>query len=279
MDKDKKSTLEEFIKKDENDAVLADDKADKISLDEPKKRTWLVVFLTILATLLIAAGGYVAWQSYKADKTLTAEEKVEVPVTTTKTDTATTATPAVAEKAVYVSAVEGLNLRKEANATSQVLAIIPFGTKLVVLETSGDWYKTTYDSKTGWVAKLYTVETNPLVYKNTDYGFGLTFPSTWSSYTVVKRATADGATAYYDVFLVTSDTGVATPDGKSSMFVIGVYTPSQWATVVAEGGPAPGVIKETAQYVYTYSPSQSTPEDLMARRADVNNIIKTFTQS
>jgi uncharacterized protein YgiM (DUF1202 family) len=274
MNKEKKSTLEELMKPEEREEIIADDKRDAISLDEPKKRTWLVVLLAIFATLLVLAGGYVAWQSYNADKELKAEEKIEVPVT----EEQNTEEPVIVEQAIYTNAVEGLNLRKEADATSEVLAIIPFGTKLVVLETSGDWYKVEYDSKLGWVAKLYTADTNPLVYKNTTYGFGLTFPNTWGSYTVVKRDDSGvGVTAYYDVFLNTADTAVYS-DGKSSMFVIGVYTPTQWATINAEEGPKPTVLKETAKYVYTYSMSQATPEDLMARRADVTSIVKTLIE-
>jgi len=274
MDKDKKSTLEDFIKSEDTEELEAENKADTLSLDEPKKKTWLIVLLTVLATLLIAGGAYVAWQSYTADKELKAEEKIENPVVE-KTETPVT-TPTTTEKSVYTTAPEGLNLRKEPKADAEVLAIIPIGTKLVVLETSGDWVKVEYDSKLGWVAKLYTSETNPLAYQNTTYGFGLTFPSTWGSYTVVKRDDVDaGATAYLDVFLVTTDTAIY-PDGKSSMFVIGIYTPSQWATLSAGEGPKPGLLKETAKYVYTYSPSQATPEDLVALRANINDIVKTF---
>ena len=278
MNKAKKSTLEELMGQEEKEEMKAEDKADQITLDEPKKRTWLVVLVTVLITALVGAGGYVAWQSYAADKTLKAEEKIETSVVE-KTETAAATPAASTEKNVYTTAPEGLNLRKEPKSDAEVLAIVPTGTKLAVLETSGDWYKTTYDSKTGWIAKLYTSDTDPLVYKNTTYGYGLTFPSTWGSYTVVKRDTVDaGATAYYDVFLATGDTSGLYPDGKSSMFVIGVYTPSQWTTVSAEEGPKPAVVKETAKYVYTYSPSQSAPEDLAPLRSDINTIIKTFIE-
>ncbi len=276
MDKTKKETLENLMRKDGVDVTAEEDRADAITLDEPKKRTWLIVTLTVLATLLIAGGAYVAYQSYTADKELTAEEKIENSIeeeveeqTTMPTSTAQT---------VYINAAEGLNMRKEPNSSSEVLKIIPFGTKLTVLETSGDWYKVEYDSATGWCAKLFTASENPLVYKNTDYGFGLTFPTTWSTYTVEKRSgTEAGVTAYYDVFLVTSDTETY-PNGKSSMFVVAIYTPSEWVAISAGEGPKPGVLKETAKYVYAYSPSQAAPEDLMARRDDINAIVKTFVE-
>lgn len=277
MNKEKKSTLEELMKPEEREEMIAEDKADEIILDEPKKKTWLLVTVLIVATLLVAAGAYVAYQSYRADKTLKSEEKIENPVVEDKTEEK----PVTSEQVIYTNSSEGLNMRKEPKADAEVLAVIPNGTKLVVLETSGDWYKVEYDSKMGWVAKLYTTDTNPLAYKNTDYGFGLTFPSSWGTYTVVKRTTADGATAYYDVFLATADTttpSVITDGGKASMFVIGVYTPTQWVAVNAEEGPKPAVVKETAKYVYTYSVAQWTPEDLRTLSSDVSTIIKTFIE-
>ena len=152
MNSQKKTTLEELMgTAAEREETTLEDNADEIILDEPKRKTWLVVILSVLGVLLLVAGGYVAWQTYSADKTLKAEEKVEsAPMTTDSSQAATDG------KTVYINAPEGLNMRGEAKSDSTVLAIIPNGTKLTVLETSGDWYRVEFDTKTGWIAKLYT---------------------------------------------------------------------------------------------------------------------------
>lgn len=277
MDREKKSTLEEFMKSDKPEEVKAENKADTLSLDEPKKRTWLVVLLTVLATLLIAAGAYVAWQSYKADKTLKSEEKIENPVNTNTVTTTTTAT----EKFVYINAPEGLNLRKEANATSEVLAIVPNGTKLAPLETSGDWYKTTFNNKTGWIAKLYTSDTDPLVYKNTTYGFQITFPATWN-YKFFPTKAETGVTAGYYVAVPTADTKVdesasGIDKGYASLFAISIYTPSQWDAVSKSADPKPIIAVQNASYVIAYSlPNGIAPTDLAARVAEARSVIATI---
>lgn len=278
MDKDKKSTLEDFMKPEEEEELKAENKADTLTLDEPKKRTWLVVLLTALATLLVASGGYVAWQSYKADKTLKAEEKIENPVVTKK-DTTPAATD---QKMVYVNVPEGLNLRKEANASAEVLAIVPYGSKLVVLETSGDWYKTTFDSKTGWLAKLYTQETDPLVYKNSTYGFQITFPSTWAYKLFPSKFGSSGITAGYYVAVPTADTKVdesssGVDKGYASLFAISIYTPAQWDTAKGAGGPMPTLAVQNASYVIAYSlPNGITSSDLTAKVVEAKSVVATI---
>ncbi len=277
MDKVKKETLEELMKKDGVDSAAEENKADAIALDEPKRRTWLIVLLSVAGTLLVAGGAYVAYQSYKASNQLNNEEKIETPATQNSEQGVPAPTSASAQ-IIYTNAPEGLNLRQTADPAGQVLKIIPFGTNLTVTETQGDWYKVEYDSATGWCAKLYTQASDPLVYKNTDYNFQLTFPNTWSTYTVVKRSTVDaGATAYYDVNLATTDTATYT-SGVAPMFVIGVYTPSQWTTLSNSGEPAPTLLKQTSDYAFGYSVAQATPTDLASLRADVITIAASFQQ-
>jgi hypothetical protein len=276
VDKVKKETLEELMKKDDKDALVEENKPDAIALDEPKRRTWLIVVLTVLATLLIAGGAYVAYQSYKADKQLSNDNKVVNSVTQNQGQSSGVATGT--QQIVYVNAAEGLNLRTAADPASVVLKVIPFGTKLTVLDTQGDWYKVEYDSAAGWCAKLYTTTEDPLVYKNTDYSFELTFPATWNTYTVVKRSTVDaGATAYYDVSLSTTDT-TTYPSGVVSMFVIAVYTPSQWTAINTGSASKPTLIKETSDYVFAYSLGQAAPTDLASMSDDISSVVATFQQ-
>ena len=49
----------------------------------------------------------------------------------------------------------GLNLRQAADADSARLLTIPAGTKITVTATSGNWSRTTYGGKTGWVSASY----------------------------------------------------------------------------------------------------------------------------
>lgn len=277
MDKGKKSTLEELMGVEEREAVLADDQADAITLDEPKRRTWLVILLSVLATLLVVGGGYVAWKSYGAEKTLKAEEKIEAPATT-KTDTASNTSD---HKTVYINTPEGLNLRKEASSSAEVLVIVPYGTKIVVSETSGDWYKTIFDGKTGWIAKLYTSDSDPLVYKNTTYGFQITFPGTWV-YKLFPKKAESGLTAAYYVAIPTSDTSIdessaGVDKGYASLFAVSVFTPSQWDAAKSIGGPMPTLAVQNASYVVAYAlPNGIAPSDLAARVAEVKSVVATI---
>ncbi|GAA1499078.1 SH3 domain-containing protein [Paeniglutamicibacter kerguelensis] len=49
----------------------------------------------------------------------------------------------------------GLNLRKSADVDSDRLLTIPAGKKITVTATSGNWSRTTYGGKTGWVSSSY----------------------------------------------------------------------------------------------------------------------------
>ena len=48
-----------------------------------------------------------------------------------------------------------LNLRKTASTSATILAIIPVNTVVTTTAKSGDWYKVTYNSRTGWVSGDY----------------------------------------------------------------------------------------------------------------------------
>ncbi|MDR9503679.1 SH3 domain-containing protein [Brevibacillus agri] len=70
--------------------------------------------------------------------------------TSTPAQPSTPATPAEQTATVQT---DGLNLRSESNTSSAILATLPIGSKLKVLEKQGDWYRVqTSAGKTGWVA-------------------------------------------------------------------------------------------------------------------------------
>jgi len=184
---------------------------------------------------------------------------------------------ASSEKVVYVSPAEGLRLRKEPNPNAEILATMPQGTKLIALDTQGDWIKAEYQGKTGWCLSTYTSAENPLNYKNTQYGFQITFPKTWAGYKFFEK-NIDGAIVFY-LGLPTSQAGwtsTGVDAGYSSLFAIDVYTKAQWATVSAEEGPKPVKLGEKGDYVFAWSQAQATPKDLEKRFSEIKSVIDTF---
>ena len=61
----------------------------------------------------------------------------------------------------YVSHVKGVNLRSKASTSGKILTAIPYGTALTVTQVSGNWGKTTYNKKTGWVCLDYCSKNKP----------------------------------------------------------------------------------------------------------------------
>jgi SrtB family sortase len=76
--------------------------------------------------------------------TTTTSTATPTPTTTTTTTTSTTATTKA-----------NLNLRASASATATKLTTIPKGKTVTLIEKSGDWYKITYSSYTGYVMASY----------------------------------------------------------------------------------------------------------------------------
>lgn len=54
-----------------------------------------------------------------------------------------------------IAASGGLNLRETAASSGNVLVTIPQGTTVNLTEKQGEWYKATYQGKTGWLAAEY----------------------------------------------------------------------------------------------------------------------------
>lgn len=276
MDERKGETIEQIMRRDESGALK---RVDKIKSKKGLSGIW-VSTISVAVTLAVVAGVYFGWQYYNKND---GNNSVAVTTTTTIVEeegvTTTTTTKVVENNDIaYVNTTDGLRLRAAASTTAEILETMNFGTKLIIIQTSGEWSKVTHGDKTGWCMTAYTSKTNPLVINNTEYGFQLAFPESWYSVSLTKRTIVDsGATAYFDAFLPTSDTSWDSGSGKSSMFVVGIYTKTQWA-VVSAGEIKPGLLGEGTTYVYTYSPSQATPSDLMSKRDDINNIVKTFKE-
>ena len=84
----------------------------------------------------------------------TEEESEEDTQQTEATETEDTEQESEESKA-YVKTTAQLKLREEPTTKSTVLAYIPAGTKLEVISPAENWYKVTYNGKTGYVSAGY----------------------------------------------------------------------------------------------------------------------------
>ncbi len=99
--------------------------------------------------------------------------------------------PLPEEIRLVVNASGGLNMRAEPDVESEILKTIPNGTELVAKELSGDWYKVTYESKSGWVHRDYvrvveeerSLDTRDgwKTYQSPNHGFSVSYPKDWVS--------------------------------------------------------------------------------------------------
>ncbi len=274
LDEEDKEDIEEEELDEEDKIVLKEskDKGNKKSGEKSGGFPAKKVLVMISAIFLLLLGAYLGMLYFKSQNE---QKKESAPAVTEEPK------KEEAKKEVYVTAEGGLNMRKEPSASSEVLAVIPDGTKLVILDEKDDWYKVEYDDQTGWISKKYTSEKNPLVYENTEYGFTLTFPSEWATYKITEKDAdnSDGTTTkVFYVGIKTADPNYSSTvgTGYADMFVISILTPDQWATVEASDGPKPIKIAENDKYVFTSSPSQAGPDDVVNERDQMSDILKTF---
>jgi len=59
-----------------------------------------------------------------------------------------------------ITASAGLNLRETPSSTGAILIIIPEDTTIDLIDKQDQWYKTTYQSKTGWISADYVTPTS-----------------------------------------------------------------------------------------------------------------------
>lgn len=122
-----------------------------------------------------------------------------------------------------------------------------------------------------------TVDTT-LVYKNSKYGFSLTFPKGWEGYKM-KEVNVDGTTTYYvniptkdatDALDTTADKGFYAP------FAITAYTAKAWAEAQAGGGTQSTEIAKNDKYVFTWSSANGIPPSDFTGKDDIKGIIDSF---
>ena len=62
-----------------------------------------------------------------------------------------------------ITATGGLNLRETPSSTGLALVTIPRDTTVDLIEQQGQWYKTTYQSKTGWISSDYVTKSTEVI--------------------------------------------------------------------------------------------------------------------
>jgi hypothetical protein len=284
LEGDEKDILEKDAAEATEDAVKKGGKPQKPikmrSIPSHKKSRLKMVAIVVLACLVTAAAVlgilYYLNQHNKAAETTdtTDNTQIEEEVTIEEEEV-------VQPKTLYINSEVGLNLRETPNTKAKVLIIIPYGTQITVLAEQAGWVQTTYDGKTGWVSVEFTQSTDPLVYKNETYGFGLTFKPSWAGYKFFEANNSGSTTVKtYYVALPTADkawdeTSSGITKGYASLFVMGIYTKAEWAEM-AGGEILPAKLGEGDKYVYTYLPGQAHASDLATQYSEINTIIKTF---
>lgn len=71
--------------------------------------------------------------------------------------------PQLSAKELFVSASDGLRMRSSPDKTNNdnIIAKLPFKTKVDVIQESNDWVEVNTNGKTGWVSKFYLEEELP----------------------------------------------------------------------------------------------------------------------
>jgi len=133
-------------------------------------------------------------------------------------------------------------------------------------------------------------QTASIIYKNDKYGFQITLPIKWASYTIVEQ-TWDGHEIdnYQKIYtgpeLLIKNPTLAT-ENKFQGIPVMVFTPGQWSlvsgnnpTVAVSAAPiGPGKIGENLKYIFATPPRYiGFADDLsLEQYNEVQNIVKTF---
>lgn len=162
----------------------------EIARPRKKGKPKLALFIILIVLLMggLIGGGIYLWQKNK--------NKVEHTNETTappKEDTEKAAEPKEEAGAVYVGSLVGLNMRKTASLTAEIVTVLKYGTKLTVEKEEGSFYFGKDESgNEGYFAKEFTSKTDPLSEWITYNGKSYTakYPKDW-----LKKTCEDSVSA------------------------------------------------------------------------------------
>ena len=142
----------------------------------------------------------------------------------------------------------GLNLRKSADADSDRLLTIPTGKKITVTATAGNWSKTTYGGKAGWVSSSYLSTVAPPAAKKYRYALINT--------RLVKSASSSAST------------------------VVGVSKHEKLQLLKTSGSWSQAKLGSKTGWVKTYKLSATAPKGKIYRYATINTkLVKSASSS
>ena len=140
------------------------------------------------------------------------------------------------------------------------------------------------DLKTAQKTIAISAATDWQTYKNTDYGFQLTFGTKWKGYTVKKQSGSGTALGLYAFSLPTTDPSyVQYGNNPAQVFNISVYNTTDYQTLASSaaknGGPVSTLIMSQSGKSFAYSTSGQWPSDWSltgGNNGDVQSVISTF---
>lgn len=162
-----------------------------------------------------------------------------------------------------------------------------YNTSTSEIETSNPSTNTTNTDNEVAATEESSVLSDWKTYKNTKYGFSLTFNDLWKNYRIIERkpdSERDGAAiisnvaAYLYVCVPTiSDTWSDEASGVYCPFAITAIKAANYEKYAAEDPLVGHYINRNSSYAFTYNKAQGRPEnDGEAVISDSDNIISTF---
>lgn len=110
-------------------------------------------------------------------------------------------------------------------------------------------------------------------YRNTQYGFQLTIPSSWGQYKVEEKNDVALSEVNHIYFKIPT----TATNSYFDIIALSVYPISEWKKIEADEGPKPTQIGQSDQFVFAYDKGQDIlPPDLANSDLQVDQTIKSF---
>ena len=155
MDQKKKTTLEELISIAPEESEQERTDPETIDLEEPSRHVLRNIFFFLLFLGFVVGLAYAGYRVYQGKSSIGNDEKIK---NTVEDTSGTQQTSESVPSKVYVDATDGLNLRSLADASSEIVMLLPDRAELVVLSEENGWYKVTYEGKEGYARAEFTTK-------------------------------------------------------------------------------------------------------------------------
>lgn len=167
---------------------VKDKKEKKTDVKKDKKilskglKSFLLYFLIAVLVGSFSGGGVYLWQKQQNKEVEEEPQEVETVSKIEEEEEEEEEEVASEENTIYTTALPGLNLRKEASLSAEIIKELPFRTKMIIEKEEGDWYYGSDEKgEKGYFAKAYTSKTDPVIdwltYKGADYS--ASYPKDW----------------------------------------------------------------------------------------------------